>query len=46
MSIASPIPIPEKYQDLPPRARPGYDWASGWGSLKIPALAKLAASSY
>lgn len=28
------------------QAKPGYDWASGWGSLKIPALAKLAASSY
>jgi subtilase family serine protease len=27
-------------------AKPGYDRASGWGSLKIPALAKLAAGAY
>lgn len=26
-------------------ARPGYDWASGWGSLKIPGFAKLAAAA-
>ncbi len=25
------------------RARPGYDWASGWGSLKVPAFAAAAA---
>jgi subtilase family serine protease len=24
-------------------ARPGYDWASGWGSLKVPGLARVAA---
>ena len=23
-------------------AKPGYDWASGWGSLKVPGFAKLA----
>jgi kumamolisin len=28
------------------QARPGYDWASGWGSVKMPAFAKLAASAY
>jgi subtilase family serine protease len=28
------------------QAKPGYDWASGWGSPKIPALAKLAAGAY
>ncbi|MGD9736616.1 MAG: protease pro-enzyme activation domain-containing protein [Solirubrobacterales bacterium] len=28
------------------QAKPGYDWASGWGSLKMPALAKLAAGAY
>jgi kumamolisin len=27
------------------QARKGYDWASGWGSLKIPGLAKLAAGA-
>ena len=27
-------------------AKPGYDWASGWGSLKVPGLAKLAAGAY
>jgi subtilase family serine protease len=27
-------------------ARPGYDWASGWGSLKIPAFGKLALAAY
>ena len=26
MSVASPIPIPEKYRDLPAPERPGYDW--------------------
>jgi subtilase family serine protease len=26
-------------------ARSGYDWASGWGSLKIPGLAKLSVSA-
>ncbi len=26
-------------------ARVGYDWASGWGSLKIPGFAKLAAAA-
>ncbi|HUB99171.1 MAG TPA: S53 family peptidase [Solirubrobacterales bacterium] len=26
-------------------AKPGYDWASGWGSLKIPGFAKLAAAA-
>jgi kumamolisin len=25
-------------------AKPGYDWASGWGSLKIPGFARLAAA--
>jgi kumamolisin len=25
------------------KAKPGYDWASGWGSLKIPGFAKAAA---
>ncbi|HVW47785.1 MAG TPA: S53 family peptidase [Solirubrobacterales bacterium] len=27
-------------------ARPGYDWASGWGSLKIPAFEQLALAAY
>jgi len=27
-------------------ARPGYDWASGWGSLKMPAFAQLALAAY
>lgn len=26
------------------QAKPGYDWASGWGSLKLPAFARAAAS--
>jgi subtilase family serine protease len=26
------------------QAKPGYDWASGWGSLKLPAFAKIAAA--
>ena len=28
------------------QARPGYDWASGWGSLKIPGFEKLATAAY
>ncbi|MCY1057150.1 acyl-CoA desaturase [Nannocystis sp. SCPEA4] len=28
MQIDSPIPIPDKYRDLPAPERPGYDWAS------------------
>ncbi len=28
------------------QARPGYDWASGWGSLKMPAFGKLALAAY
>jgi subtilase family serine protease len=27
------------------QAKPGYDWASGWGSLKLPGLARLAAGA-
>jgi kumamolisin len=27
-------------------ARPGYDWASGWGSLKVAAFSKLALAAY
>ena len=27
------------------QARSGYDWASGWGSLKLPGFAKLAAAA-
>lgn len=27
------------------QAKPGYDWASGWGSLKIPGFAKAAADA-
>lgn len=27
------------------QAKPGYDWASGWGSLKLPAFARTAAAS-
>lgn len=27
------------------QAKPGYDWASGWGSLKIPGFAKAAAGA-
>jgi subtilase family serine protease len=28
------------------QARPGYDWASGWGSLKIPAFSNLALAAW
>ena len=28
------------------QAKPGYDWASGWGSLKFPAIAQLAVGAY
>lgn len=27
------------------RAKPGYDWASGWGSLKLPGFAKAAVAA-
>lgn len=27
------------------QAKPGYDWASGWGSLKLPGFAKAAAAA-
>lgn len=35
MQFDSPVPIPEKYRDLPPKERPGYEWGSIGPTLAV-----------